>query len=243
MTERVLLIVHGDRSTAGRVGRQLQELGYALDMRQPSGGARLPDTMDGHAGAVVFGGPMSANDDDKHDFIRTELDWIPTALDSGKPFLGICLGAQMLARVMGAKVTAHPEDFAEIGYYPVRPLPAGEHLFDREALFYQWHQEGFELPHGATALATADMFENQAFHCANAYGIQFHPEVTGKVMRLWTKVAAHRLTLPGAQSRDEQIRRQEASERHVRSWLRRFLKVWLDSSAEARAPSQRIAAT
>ena len=235
MNKRVLLIVHGDRSSPGRVGRQLRDLGYTLDRCQPSGGAPLPATMDDHVGAVVFGGPMSANDDNL-DFIRAELDWIPTALDSGKPFLGICLGAQMLARVLGAKVEAHPAELAEIGYYPVRPLPAGEHLFDREALFYQWHQEGFELPRGAIPLATAEAFENQAFHYANAYGIQFHPEVTGKIMRTWTQVAEHRLSLPGAQPRDEQIRRQHASERHVRGWLRRFLKVWLGHPAES--PSQ-----
>jgi GMP synthase (glutamine-hydrolysing) len=231
MNGRVLIIVHGDRSTPGRVGRQLRELGYTLDRCQPSCGDPLPATMDDHVGAVVFGGPMSANDDNL-DFIRAEMDWIPTALESGKPFLGICLGAQILARVMGAKVEAHPAELAEIGYYPVRPLPAGAHLFDREALFYQWHQEGFELPHGATPLATAEAFENQAFHYANAYGIQFHPEVTGKIMRTWTTVAAHRLSAPGAQSQAEQISRQPTSERHVRGWLRRFLGVWLNGSPD-----------
>ncbi|MDA0260798.1 MAG: glutamine amidotransferase [Proteobacteria bacterium] len=238
MNDRILIIVHGDRSTPGRVGRQLREMGYALDRCQPSGGSPLPKTLDDHAGAIVFGGPMSANDDNALDFIRAELEWIPTALDSGKPFLGICLGAQMLARVLGAKVEPHPAEIAEIGYYPVRPLPAGAHLFDREALFYQWHQEGFELPRGATALATAEAFENQAFRYRNAYGIQFHPEVTGRVMRTWTQVAEHRLSLPGAQARDEQIRRQAASERHVCGWLRRFLDVWLNAP-DAAPPAHR----
>ncbi len=243
MPERVLIVVHGDRSTPGRVGRQLSELGYELDVCQPSGGAKLPETMDDHAGTVIFGGPMSANDDDKLDFIRTELEWIPTALDSGKPFLGICLGAQMLAKALGAKVEPHPAELAEIGYYPVRPVDAGAHLFDREALFYQWHREGFDLPRGATLLATGDAFENQAFQYGdNAFGIQFHPEVTGRIMRIWTRVAADRLALPNAQPRDEQIRRQHASERYVRGWLRRFLGVWLNGAAKEMLVGRRATA-
>ena len=243
MRKRVLIVVHGNRSTPGRVGRQLRELNYELDIRQPSGGAKLPQSMDDHSGAVIFGGPMSANDEDKLDFIRTELDWIPVALESGKPFLGICLGAQMLAKVLGARVEPHPAELAEIGYYPVRPVEAGTHLFDREALFYQWHQEGFDLPRGATLLATADTFANQAFQFGNtAYGIQFHPEVTGKIMRLWTKVASHRLSLPNAQQRDEQIKRQGASDRHVRQWLRRFLRVWLSGGADKRSAKRHVTA-
>ena len=75
--------------------------------------------MDGYAGTIVFGGPMSANDDGKLPGIRAQLDWIPTALDSGRPFLGICLGAQLLARALGATVKPHPAGLAEIGYFPV----------------------------------------------------------------------------------------------------------------------------
>ena len=237
MRERVLIVVHGERSNPGRVGRQLRELGYELDIRQPSGGAELPRTMDEHVAAIVFGGPMSANDGDKLDFIRTELDWIPTTLDSGKPFLGICLGAQMLAKVLGAKVEPHPARLAEIGYYPVRPVEAGTPLFDREALFYQWHREGFHLPSGATLLATADAFENQAFQYGDsAFGLQFHPEVTGRIMRTWTRHASHRLSLPNAQSRDEQFRLQHVSERYVRGWLRRFLTGWLKKADSEKPP-------
>lgn len=228
MPDPILLVVHSERSDPGRVARQLRAMGYPLDLRRPSGGDPLPPTMDGHAGAVVFGGPMSANDDGALDYIRRELDWIPSVLDSGKPFLGICLGAQMLARVLGAKVEPHPERKAEIGYHPVRPAPAGRRLFDREARFYQWHIEGFGIPAGAELLATGDMFANQAFRYRAAYGIQFHPEVTGRIMEFWTTVAAQRLTLPGAQAKDEQLRHRPASERHVRGWLRRFLDVWLD---------------
>src|SRR4030088_56219 len=75
------------------------------------------------AGAVIFGGPMSANDPD--DYVRREIDWIAVPLREDRPFLGICLGAQMLAVQLGARVAPHPHGRAQIGYYPIRPTSAG----------------------------------------------------------------------------------------------------------------------
>ncbi len=98
-----------------------------------------------HAGAVIFGGPMSANDPD--DFVRREIDWIAVPLREQRPFLGICLGAQMLAMQLGARVAPHPEGRAQIGYYPIRPTAAGHAICPNwPDHVYHWHREGFELP-------------------------------------------------------------------------------------------------
>src|SRR6267154_3878847 len=91
----VLIVLHQEASTPGRVGNALRALGHRLDIRRPRFGDSLPETLDGHAGAVIFGGPMSANDPDE--FVRQEIDWIAVPLAEQRPFLGICLGAQMLA--------------------------------------------------------------------------------------------------------------------------------------------------
>src|ERR1041384_1111047 len=93
MTEKVLLVLHQEQSTPGRVGFALRQRGYELDIRRPRFGDALPTTMAEHTGAVIFGGPQSANDPD--DFIKAEIDWIGVPLKEGKPYLGICLGAQM----------------------------------------------------------------------------------------------------------------------------------------------------
>src|SRR5258707_10486880 len=111
----VLIVLHQETSTPGRVGNALRALGYSLDIRRPRFGDLLPETLEAHAGAVFFGGPMSANDSD--DFVRREIDWIAVPLLEQRPFLGICLGAQMLAKQLGAKVAPHPEGRAQIGYY------------------------------------------------------------------------------------------------------------------------------
>src|SRR3712207_9262089 len=104
----ILVILHQEHSTPGRVGRLLLERSYPLDIRRPRLGDPLPETLAAHAGAVIFGGPMSANDPD--DFLKTEIDWIGVPLKENKPYLGLCLGAQMMAKHLGARVRPHPED-------------------------------------------------------------------------------------------------------------------------------------
>src|SRR3954449_9375533 len=119
----VLIVLHQEHSTPGRVGRLLQERGHRLDIRRPRFGDPLPTTMAGHAGAVIFGGPMSANDEE--DFIKREVDWIEVPLREGKPYLGLCLGAQMMAKLLGARVYPHADGKAEIGYFPLVRGEAG----------------------------------------------------------------------------------------------------------------------
>jgi len=101
MTRGILLVVDQTASDLGRVARQLRALGHKITVCRSFADDPLPNAMNGFSAAVVFGGNMSANDDSL-DFIRAELDWIPSAVESGKPFLGICLGAQLLAKAMGA---------------------------------------------------------------------------------------------------------------------------------------------
>ncbi|MBS0529752.1 MAG: glutamine amidotransferase, partial [Proteobacteria bacterium] len=119
----VLIVLHQETSTPGRVGNALRAMGHSLDIRRPRFGDPLPRTLDNHAGAIMFGGPMSANDPDQ--YLRKEIGWIAVPLRERRPFLGICLGAQMLAMHLGARVAPHPQGRVQIGYYPIRPTVAG----------------------------------------------------------------------------------------------------------------------
>lgn len=224
MPRKILTILHQEQSNPGRVGRLLTERGFSLDIRKPCLGDPLPKTMQDHVGAMIFGGPMSANDDNPG--IKKEIDWCEVPLKEDKPFFGICLGAQMLAKKLGAKVDFHPQGLVEIGYYPIRSNDASD-APQFPSHVYQWHREGFELPAGAERLASSERFDNQAFRYGrSAFGVQFHPEVTHKMMCRWTTIAAHRLELPGAQTREEHFSGRYMYDGGVREWLDRFLDYW-----------------
>jgi GMP synthase (glutamine-hydrolysing) len=232
----VLLVLHQETSTPGRVGHALARLGYPLDIRRPRFGDPLPRTMQRHAGAVVFGGPQSANDSE--DFVRREIDWMDVPIGEQKPLLGICLGAQMMARALGARVFCHVDQRAEVGYYPVRPTPDGRAVCDPwPERVYQWHRDGFDLPPGAVMLAEGDEhFPVQAFRYGpSAFAIQFHPEVTHAMMCRWTIRGQARFSLPGAKGRAEHFSDRAVYDYGVRQWLSGFIAHWLVSGATPQA--------
>jgi GMP synthase (glutamine-hydrolysing) len=226
MPKPVLIVLHQEHSSPGRVGQMLAKLGHLLDIRRPRFGDALPETMEEHDGAVIFGGPQSANDPD--DFIKREIDWIGVPLRDNKPYLGICLGAQMMALQLGARVAPHAEGHAEVGYYPIRPTAAGRALCpewpDR---VYQWHREGFDLPQGSELLAEGDAFSVQAFRYGSGYALQFHPEVTHAMMYRWLVRGAQRMELPGAKQRHEHVSDRFVYDFAARNWLATFLDRWL----------------
>ncbi len=225
----VLLVLHQEHSTPGRVGLHFQRRGIPIDVRRPRFGDPLPDTLAGHSGAVIFGGPQSANDPD--DFIGQEIDWIAVPLKENKPFLGICLGAQMLARQLGAKVCFHPEGKAEVGYYPIRVTELAREVTPVWPRYvYQWHREGFDLPAGAGLLAEGDMFRVQAMRYDKAYAIQFHAEVTHLMMCRWTTRGHARMELPGAKQRAEHFADRPVHDPAIRAWLAEFLDRWIDGA-------------
>jgi GMP synthase (glutamine-hydrolysing) len=220
----VLIVLHQESSTPGRIGNVLREVGHRLDIRRPRFGDALPETLDDHAGAVILGGPMSANDADH--YVRVEIEWIEIALREQRPLLGICLGAQMLAKQLGASVAPHPQGLTQIGYYPIRPTAAGRRLCPNwPDQVYHWHREGFELPRGAELLAEGDDFPVQAFQFGNAFGLQFHPDVTTRMMHCWT--ARGNMDLPGARPRHTHFDDRAIYDVIERAWLTNFMNDWL----------------
>lgn len=225
----IVVVLHQERSSPGRVGQWLVQKGYLLDIRRPPLGDPLPTDLSGYVGAVVFGGPMSANDDEP--YVRREIDWCADCLKQDLPFLGICLGAQLLVRALGGDVKAHPHEQTEIGYYPLKATDDGTALLpDWPPMIYQWHREGFDLPKGGKLLATGDAFQEQAYSVgASAFGVQFHTELTEAMMRRWLVHGRQRLTLPNAQQRHEHMEGRLLFDTPIRDWLDRFLTIWLAS--------------
>jgi GMP synthase (glutamine-hydrolysing) len=141
------------------------------------------------AGVVALGGVMNVDQTPEHPFLAPERDFIRAVVDAQRPFLGVCLGAQILARAFDAPV--RPAPHRELGFVPLRPTDAAADdpvlgcLRPGDRMF-QWHEDTFDLPEGATLLAVGDQVRNQAFSLGSrAWGIQFHAEVTHDLLEDW----------------------------------------------------------
>jgi GMP synthase (glutamine-hydrolysing) len=218
----ILVILHQETSSPGRVGQILQQRGFALDIRHPVLGDALPTDLSRHHGVIIFGGPMSANDDEA--YIKAEIDLCGIALKEDKPFLGICLGAQMLVKQCGGKVAGAACGGVEIGWYPLQATQSGRALMDWPDMVYHFHREGFDLPSGFELLATADLYPNQAYRVGkNAWGVQFHGELTEAMMRRWVVKGAHRFDLPNAQVGAQHLQGRLLYDASLRTWVDAFL--------------------
>jgi GMP synthase (glutamine-hydrolysing) len=155
---------------------------------KPLAGQALPD-HDEVAGAVVMGGPMSVDETDRHPGLAAEREWLAEAVRREMPLLGICLGAQLLARALGAEV--RPGEAAEIGWAPVEILDPDDPVLGALApstTALHWHGEVFDLPEGAEHLARSERTEVQAFRHGNAWGILFHAEADFALLDAWLAV-------------------------------------------------------
>lgn len=140
---------------------------------------------------VILGGPMNVYEEDRYPFLRNEDLFIKEAIQRGKYILGICLGAQLIAKALGAKVFKAP--VREIGWYDVSLTETGSQdlLFSnlpKTFSVFQWHEDTFEIPRGGQLIATSNPVSHQAFRYGeNVYGLQFHLEVTEEMVREWMK--------------------------------------------------------
>jgi GMP synthase (glutamine-hydrolysing) len=228
----VLIVLHQEHSTPGRVGLRLKARGYGLDIRRPRFGDVLPETMAEHSGAIIFGGPMSVNDPD--DFLKRETDWLKVPLAERAPFIGLCLGAQMLARHLGAAVGPHADGHIELGWFGLTSTEAGSKLTRWPDRVHQFHKEGFGLPSGATLLAegAAETFPNQAFaYGETAFAIQFHVELTTAMVGRWTGRIGERAKLPGGQTQAMHLEGRALHNWKTQAFLDAFLDLWLSRDA------------
>lgn len=181
----VLVVQHVPGEGPHRIGAALERAGLTIDLRRPLQGEPLPAPGE-VVGAVFMGGPMNVDELGAYPGLGAERMWLTEAIIDGLPVLGVCLGAQLIARALGASVQRgeRPEiGWAEIeAFDPADPLTGG--LAPATSVLH-WHGDIFGLPPGATPLARSAQTETQAFRLQNAWGLLFHAEADAALVDLW----------------------------------------------------------
>jgi len=185
----ILIVKHIDIEGPGTLGDFLRSQGEPFKIIELGAGEPIPEKLSIFKAVVVLGGPMNVDEESAYPFLKPENEFIQKILKAEIPFLGICLGSQLLAKAAGAKVVKSP--VKEIGWYQIQltdegkkdPLFSG---FRQEDPIYHWHGDMFQIPTNGKLLAQAPGCPHQALKVGkNAYGLQFHVEVTDKSIKEW----------------------------------------------------------
>ncbi len=177
---RIHYLQHVPFEGLGYIEQWLHKQGAKISFSRVFEDSRFPEPSE-IDGLIVLGGPMSVNDVSLYPWLESEIHFIAGVIAADKPVLGICLGAQLIAKALGASV--YKNSYKEIGWFPVERVasarqPLVESLLPKQAEVFHWHGETFELPAGATHFATSKACANQAFLFGNrVMGLQFHLEI------------------------------------------------------------------
>jgi len=190
--KKLLVLQHVPHEILGTLNPLLKSAGFRIRYVNFGRHPHAEPSLDGYHGLVILGGPMSVNDSDRLPHLITEMKLIEEAMKRELPVLGICLGAQLIAMTLGAKVYLNTEK--EIGWYEVSPTKDAERdpllgVFAGAERIFQWHGETFDIPHSANHLASSLLCSNQAFrYGTKVYGLQFHLEVDEPMIHRWLRV-------------------------------------------------------
>lgn len=224
---RALVIEHDRLSTPERVGDHLESRGVALepfvvvdDIADPEVTVKFPDP-DGYDLVVAMGAPWSIYDPRLQGWVRPEVDYVRRHLDRGVPTLGICFGAQIMSSSLGGTVS--PSRLPEYGWGDIE---TGEPAIETGPWF-QYHGDEFTLPEGAVPLARNDS-GLQAFRFGNSLAVQFHPEVTARLLESWCAVGGDRKLIEVGIDPDELIVETERQAQLSQPALERMIDWWLD---------------
>ena len=195
---RILVIYHVPHERLGTFEPVFKKRGLSLNTFNAAS-TKLWPKVSAFDGLVVMGGPMGVYEQAKYPFLKKEIQLIQEALKAKKPILGVCLGSQLLAAALGSRVAKNQAK--EIGWHPLMRDPGANNdplceAFGQTETVFQWHGDTFNLPKGAVRLFSSPLCQEQGFrYGVNAYGLQFHVEVTEAMIRAWLNNAGNKKEL------------------------------------------------
>lgn len=214
-------------------GRQhLINKGFDVQIVEPWRGDALPQLTGEEAGVMIMGGPQMITEAnaDNHAYLLDELRFIEDTMANNVPLMGVCLGSQMIAKVLGARVGYHPEDHMAMGFYSLNTTDGGQTLGLSDGMMaLNGNAQGWEMPHGIEPLATSlngNPFENQAFRTNKTLALQFHPEVTRNILSQWQSDFSSSFGRAGTQSKAKLDDGFVAYDAKLKEWYRGVLDEW-----------------
>jgi len=227
----VLVIMHAESEGPGTLGEFLAATGATVRTIRLYAGELLPRDPAGIDAIVSMGGPMNVYEEAQDSFLRDETEFLREAIRQDVPTLGICLGAQMIAKACGARVVRSPQK--EVGWSEVTLTEAGLrdplfHSLPRVLPVFQWHEDMFDIPTEGTLLATSTACPHQAFRCGSACGLPFHIEVTRQMLATW---------FAGSQERKAILRRLDDLHQVFAGYASRFYESFVSLKSDAQPSS------
>lgn len=230
----VFIFQHLEEEPPGIITQILEEKEVKFQIIHLYKDEELP-SFEGCRALVVMGGSMGVNEVEKYPFLAKEISFIKGIIDAGKPCLGICLGSQLIAGALGARI--YPGTVKEIGWYKIKLTSTGlkDPLFRdfRKTTVFQWHSDAFDLPEKAMHLASSEDFPNQAFRYGEStYALQFHPEATQEMISTWVRTGEDEILSLGNKSLPEKILKEislflpalhTTGSRFIEGWIKTFI--------------------
>lgn len=189
--KKVLVFRHVPHETLGTLESFINSRDLNIEYCDLFRNSPFPNDPNDYQLIISMGGPMNADETDRYPFLARERSFLKNAIHLGKSVFGICLGSQIIARALDAKVYSGPKK--EIGWYPVVLTTEGQNdpvlaSCGMKSTVFHWHGDTFDIPAGASRLASSDLYPNQAFRFnRNVYAFQFHIEITPEIISLWAE--------------------------------------------------------
>lgn len=246
---KILVFQHVAYEILGTLNPLLKESGFRIRYINFDRTPEAQPTLDGYQGLVILGGPMNVDQANRYPHLNYEIRLIEEAIQKDMPILGICLGAQLIARALGADVCRNP--VREIGWYDIAVTKEGKkdpllsHFKKKEKIFL-WHGDTFEIPKGAVHLAASSDCPNQGFRYGDkVYAFQFHPEVDKPMIERWLKVPDRLKELEELKGKTDVAKIRNETKIHINSLkhlsertFREFIKLFEKKKKYRRLPSR-----